>query len=118
LVDLGGSRYHHRSIMPQWFRDRAADQSRYPDERWRAACPPGDVPLLQQYDHHVVWVAGRAALLLTWHWAGEPADDPGAARTFDVSFTYASGHPPAPPPVQAIVDRLVFLPQKSQRERG
>ena len=99
--------------MPQWSRDRAADQAKYPDERARAFAPPAARALLRRFDHHVVRVDRRPALLLTYQWDlapqhGSLADD--EAWPFDVSFTYPAGHPAAPESVQALVDSLVFTP--------
>jgi hypothetical protein len=94
--------------MPQWFRDRSRDAKAYPDERWRADCPREHVALLSRYDHHVVWIAGRPALLLTYHWAADPPADEPESAWFDVSFTYAARHPGAPATVQAVVDGLTF----------
>ena len=94
--------------MPQWFRDRARDAKAYPDERRRADCPLEHVGLLLRYDHHAVWIGGRPALLLTYHWAADSPADESEPAWFDVSFTYAAGHPRAPATVQAVVDRLTF----------
>lgn len=96
--------------MPQWSRDRAIDGAKYPDERWRASCPRAAAALLLRYDHHVVWIDGRRALLRTYHWAAEPLSDAAELLPFEVSFTYATGHPSAPAEVQAIVDGLAFVP--------
>ena len=96
--------------MPQWSRDRSLDATKYPDERWRAGCPRKHVPLLLRYDHHVVRVAGRPALLFTSRWTAESMTDDGAALPFEISFTYAKGHPPAPASVQEVVDALKFEP--------
>jgi hypothetical protein len=93
--------------MPQWSRDRAANPSKYPDERARARLPREYAALLRKYDHHVVWIGGRAALLLTYQWDLEPEDDE-ALRFVEVSFTYPKGHPTAPPEVQAAIDLLEF----------
>ncbi len=94
--------------MPQWNRDRSPGS--YPDERWQSICPAEAVILLLRYDHHTVWIQGRQALLLTYPWAAEERADSNTARPFEVSFTYAAGHPSAPREVQAVVDRLVFAP--------
>jgi hypothetical protein len=100
--------------MPQWSRDQAELRARYPDERWVSRCVPSDAELLLRYDHHVVWIGGRPALLLTYAWAAlglEAHDEPLA---FEVSFTYAPWHPAAPKTVQAIIDRLIFTPVESR----
>lgn len=93
--------------MPQWSRDRFGDDAKYPDERWQADCPAESVALLLRYDHHTVWLDGRRALLLTYAWAAEKIGHD-EARRFEVSFTYAAGHPSAPITVQAVVDGLEF----------
>ncbi|HEY8833881.1 MAG TPA: hypothetical protein VIM21_15390 [Gemmatimonadaceae bacterium] len=82
--------------------------SKYSDERWVAACPIADVPLLLRYDHHTVSIDGRGALLLTYLWMERAPENRGEMLDCVVSFTYAAGHPPAPPEVQAIVNRLSF----------
>lgn len=98
--------------MPQWSRDRDPDRRKYPDERWTALCPRAEAPQLLRYDHHVVWIKGRPALLLTYRWAGDPLDTGPAELPFEVSFTYAQGHPPAPRAIQRLVDTLSFTPVK------
>ena len=96
--------------MPQWFRDRTADRTKYPDERARAICPRANAPLLLRFDHHVVRVQGRPALLRTYHWATDAATDWPAELPFEVSFTYATGHPTAPAEVQQVIEALAFTP--------
>lgn len=96
--------------MPQWFRDRSGDETRYPDERAEAICPRGVAGLLLRYDHHVVRIAGRPALLRTYHWAESAPEDWPAELTVSVSFTYAAGHPAAPDEVQRVVNTLIFVP--------
>ena len=98
--------------MPQWSRDRRADRAKFPDERCSARCPRADAPLLLRHDHHVVWINSRPALLLTYRWAESAPEEWPDALPFDVSFTYAPGHPPAPPDVQRIVDSLSFAPHE------
>ena len=104
--------------MPQWGRDRAADCTKYPDDRRVATCPRADVPLLLRYDHHTVWLRGRLALLRTYHWAAIVPERSGDPLPFEVSFTYAPGHPAAPPAVQAVVDRLAFGPADDGARAG
>ena len=107
--------------MPQWFRDRAADRAKHPDERWRAQAPRAVRPLLRRYDHHVIRIDGRPALLLTYHWAAlehDEALDSNDVLPFEVSFTYAAGHPVAPAEVQAIADSLTFAPVAISTERA
>ncbi len=100
--------------MPQWFRNRAFDRAKYPDERWASVCASADATLLLRVDHHVVRVAGRPALLLTYHWmSAAAADAVTKSYVFEISFTYPAGHPVAPDHVQTIVDRLTFKPVSS-----
>jgi hypothetical protein len=99
--------------MPQWSRDRAVDRAKYPDERRRSRCPRTAAPLLLRYDHHVVWLDGRAALLLTYRWAEQSPDSWPDELPFEVSFTYAPGHPAAPAEVQRIVETLTFSPMEN-----
>jgi hypothetical protein len=96
--------------MPQWIRDRTDDNSRYPDERYRAVCPREFVTLLLQFDHHVVWIAERPALLLTYRWAELPPEEQERDLSFEVSFTYAAGHPKAPLRVQKLIESFSFSP--------
>jgi hypothetical protein len=103
--------------MPQWKRDAPADRARYPDERWRGTCARESAALLLRYDHHVVWIGGRAALLLTYAWATQPLDAWLEPLAFEVSFTYARGHPRAPAEVQALVDSLTLRPDDANVER-
>ncbi|MBV9880595.1 MAG: hypothetical protein JO180_08865 [Gemmatirosa sp.] len=98
--------------MPRWSRDTAALRARYPDERWVGTCARGDAALLLRYDHHVVWIGGRPALLLTYGWAAEPLEAQPEPLRFEVSFTYARGHPAAPPAVQALVDGIALAPAR------
>ena len=107
--------------MPQWSRDRVADQEKYPNERARSLAPRALRPLLRRYDHHVIRVERRPALLLTSHWdAVEEADALARADLlpFEISFTYAAGHPHAPAEVQAIADSLTFTPVAISTERA
>lgn len=104
--------------MPRWSRDSAALGARYPDERWTGLCPRADAELLIRYDHHVVWVGGRAALLLTYaSGAAESAGTPGPLAC-EVSFTYPRGHPRAPREVQSVVDRIQFAPVEPRDGAG
>jgi hypothetical protein len=91
--------------MPQWSRDRSETSRKHPDERWLGSCETAESALLQRYDHHVVWIEGRRALLRTAPSANESQPDPSRYRFF-VSFAYAAGHPPAPREAQAIVERI------------
>ena len=99
--------------MPQWSRDRSSDTSKYPDERWVARCPRSQAPQLLRYDHHVVWVRGRPALLRTYHWAAQAVEAWPDEMPVEISFTYASGHPTAPAEIQRVVESLSFAPIES-----
>ena len=90
--------------MSQWSIDRAALSARHPDERWVLTCPEIHRSLLQQFDHHTVWLESRLALLLTAPHVTEAQPDPSRFR-FQVSFTYAKGHSPAPREVQDVLTR-------------
>lgn len=96
--------------MPQWKRDGDELRERYPDERWQGACSRVDAPMLARYDHHVVWIGGRPALLLTYAWLTDGIASQPDPLPFVVSFTYPRGHPTAPREVQAIVDGIRFAP--------
>jgi len=98
--------------MPQWSRDRTGEDAKYPDARRRAACPRELAQLLLRYDHQVVWIDGRRALLRTYHWAEVPPSDWPAELELDVSFTYAPGHPDAPDEVCRAVNTLSFFDLK------
>ena len=102
--------------MPRWNRDADSLQARYPDERWTGSCARSDAGLLLRHDHHVVWIGGRAALLLTSSWATKELDEWEEPLQFEVSFTYPRGHPSAPSEVQAVVDRLDFAPSAARRD--
>jgi hypothetical protein len=75
----------------------------------RADCTPEQAEALIRYDHQVVTVDGRRGVMLTYHWMleGKPA------RELIVVFQYADAHPPAPPDIQGIIDKLMF---KSKEE--
>lgn len=96
--------------MPQWSRDRTVIRAAYPDEWAAGTCSRAHAALLLRYDHHVVRVGGRRALLLTYAWLPEPDPAEADALAFAVSFTYVRGHPPAPAAVQAVVDGIAFRP--------
>jgi hypothetical protein len=74
--------------------------------------------VLLRYDHHVVRIGGRPALLLTYGWAATPPEDWPERLRFEVSFTYARGHPAAPPSAQALVDGLTFAPAAPRDPAG
>ena len=104
--------------MPQWSRDESLARQKYPDDRWRAPCPRDWAARLLRYDHHVVWIGGRAALLRTYHWANQPPEAWPAELVVEVSFTYAAGHPTAPSDIQRFIASLVFTPIEPSTERA
>ncbi|HEY3287272.1 MAG TPA: hypothetical protein VGJ96_09185 [Gemmatimonadaceae bacterium] len=104
--------------MPRWSRDAAVLHRRYPDERWVGSCSRADAAFLLRYDHHVVWVGGRPALLLTYAWAAAGLDAHAEPLAFEVSFTYPRGHRAAPREVQAVVDRIPFAPAEPRDLAG
>ena len=92
--------------MPQWPPDRDAAANRYPDERWTGRCSRDVAAILVRYDHHTVWIQGRPALLLTYHWHQGPLSEQDEPLSFRLSFTYARGHPAAPKDIQELVVQL------------
>jgi hypothetical protein len=96
--------------MPRWNREPVDVRSRYPDERRTGTCSPQDADLLLRYDHHVVWIEGRPALLLTYSWNEQGLEALPEPIAFEVSFTYPTGHPKAPSEVQSIIDGIRFTP--------
>jgi hypothetical protein len=93
--------------MAQWSKDRSPDRSGYPDERRTLLCPPAARALLLRFDHHVVWIDGREALLLTYLWNVKSPGADSEPWPFEVSFTYAKGHPRGPAAVQDIIDKIL-----------
>ena len=104
--------------MPQWSRDENRARRKYPDECWHARCARADAAKLVVYDHHVVWIGGRAAILRTYQWAAEPVDRWPDELMLVVSFTYAAGHPTAPEHIQRLVASLEFTPIGAGTERA
>ena len=100
--------------MPQWSSDRDKIAARHPDERWRALCPVDAIELLLRFDHHVVWLDGRPALLLTYAW--HEIEVRSRPLPCEVSFTFAAGHPTAPVDVQEVARSLTWQPTTA-RER-
>ena len=92
--------------MPQWNADRARIGEKYRDERVTLSCSRGDAEDFLRYDHHVVWIGDRPALILTYHWNEKPLKEFGEPLEFYLSFTYAPGHPAAPNTIQQKVSRL------------
>jgi hypothetical protein len=71
-----------------------------------AICTPEQAGQLVRYDHHVVNVSGRPGVMLTYEWM--PLEEHRGPFILTVVFHHVEKHPPAPEPVQAIVDALTF----------
>lgn len=71
-------------------------------------CSPAQAAQLAPYDHHRVYLDGRAAVILTYHWP--PTYDDSDTLTLYAVFRYAEQHPLATADIQAIVDQLAFAP--------
>jgi hypothetical protein len=68
------------------------------------ACTPEQAAQLLPYDHHTVRIGGRLGVMLTYPWmTREPSSD---SQLLTIVFAHAEAHPPVPPQIQAIVDRL------------
>ena len=83
---------------------------RYPDHLF-APCSRAQAAQLMRFDHHVIQVQGRPAVMLTYHWTN--AYEEGFSGPFPLLalFYHTERHPAAPPEVQALVDQLHFQPQ-------
>jgi len=77
----------------------------YPDQAI-AICTREQAEQLANYDHHVVYVNGRAGVLLTYEWM--PFEEHTGPFVLTVVFHHANQHPSAPENIQAIVDELRF----------
>lgn len=94
--------------MAQWQRNRTADIAAGRDERWIADCSRAIAAALLPFDHHLVRVAGRGGVLITYPWRAAPlAEQPEPFRV-QISFATDRGHLPAPPHVQALIDGLTL----------
>jgi hypothetical protein len=71
-----------------------------------AICTREQAAQLAAYDHHRVVVSGRVGVLLTHAW--QPLEEHVGPFLLTVVFYQVENHPPAPDPVQAIVNGLHF----------
>ena len=71
-----------------------------------AICTREQAEKLAEYDHHVIHVDGRLAVLLTYGWM--PMEEHSGPFVLTIVFHHAEKHPRAPEAVQAIVDELRF----------
>lgn len=90
--------------------ERGSAPRRHPDERWRALCPPELAEQFLRYDHHIIWLEGRPAVLMTYPWHEIEPFPPSQALPIDVSFTFTAGHPPAPLELQALAQTFAWTP--------
>lgn len=77
----------------------------YPDQAV-AICTREQADQLVNYDHHVVKVNGRPAVMLTYEWM--PVEEHAGPLVLTVIFRHAEKHPRAPEEIQAVVDGLQF----------
>jgi hypothetical protein len=77
----------------------------YPDQAI-AICTREQAQQLVKYDHHVVEVNGRSAVMLTHEWM--PVEEHAGPFVLTVVFHHVEKHPAAPGAIQAIVDGLSF----------
>jgi len=82
----------------------------HPDERLRAPCTRELVRRLLPFDHHIVWLQGRPAVLLTYPLLELDVDRAPEPIWCEASVTYAAGHPTAPAEIQAIARLLPWEP--------
>ena len=71
-----------------------------------AICTRAQAEQLVKYDHHVVIVNSRPAVMLTYEWM--PVEEHADPFVLTVVFHHAEKHPPAPQEIQSIVDGLKF----------
>jgi hypothetical protein len=77
----------------------------YPDQAV-AICSYEQAEKLADYDHHVVQVKGRAAVMLTHEWM--PLEEHTGPFILTVVFHHAETYPQAREEIQSIVDGLSF----------
>lgn len=82
----------------------------HPDERVRARCSRAVATRLMSYDHHVVWVDGRPAVLITYPLLEVELSQLPEPIWCEASLTHAAGHPTAPAEIQAIARALSWEP--------
>lgn len=78
-------------------------------ETFVAACTREQADQLEAYDHHYVWVGGRAGVILTYHWLVREATAPLLLKI--VFGAPALWHPQAPPHIQTLVAQLPLIPE-------
>jgi hypothetical protein len=87
------------------------------DEQLFAACTCEQAEQLVGYDHHRVWVEGRAGILLTYHWMPlEEATEPLLLKV--VFHKSASQHPAAPPDIQRLINQVQFRHNSNEINRS
>ena len=77
----------------------------YPNQA-TAICTREQAEQLVNYDHHVVYVNGRAGVMLTYEWM--PVEEHTGPFLLTIVFHHTEKHPPAPGQIQALVDGLRF----------
>jgi len=81
---------------------------RHRDERVRTRCTRGVAERLRTFDHHVVWLDGRPAVLITYPLLELDLDLAPEPIWCEASLTYAAGHPTAPPEIQSLAQGLAW----------
>jgi hypothetical protein len=71
-----------------------------------AICTREQAERLVSYDHHVVYVNGRAGVMLTFEWM--PVEEHTGPFILTVVFHHVEKHPRALQEIQSIVDGLQF----------
>lgn len=77
----------------------------YPNQA-TAICTREQAEQLVNYDHHVVYVNGRAGVMLTYEWM--PVEEHTGPFLLTIVFHHTEKHPPAPGEIQDLVDGLRF----------
>ena len=71
-----------------------------------AICTREQAEQLVHYDHHVIQVAGRPGVMLTYEWM--TVEEHTGPFVLTVVFHHTEKHPPAPESIQSIVEELAF----------
>ncbi len=82
----------------------------HPDERVRAACSRAVAATLRANDHHVVWINGRPAVLLTYPLLEVDLSQAPEPIWCEASLSYAAGHPTASAEALALARTLDWTP--------
>lgn len=85
---------------------RRANFNRIYPHQATAICTPEQAAQLAAYDHHVVYVAGRPGVMLTYEWI--PLEEHTGPFVLTIVFQHTEKHPRAPAAVQSLVDGLHF----------